>query len=196
VPEALVLKVVVEIEDDHMTVDWSGTSDQVPGAINCPIPFTKSAAFLVVKCLTEAEIPNFQGFIRPIELVAPEGTLVNPRLPGACGARAIIGWRMLDALFGAFAQVVPERIPAAGEGGVSFPAIGGWHEGRPFVCTETLAGAWGALPHLGRRRRPWRGAGARPRTGAGRRRRGIDQPRLRPPGLRRRHRAPGPEPGR
>ena len=146
-PEALILQVAVEIEDDHMTVDWSGTSDQVPGGINCPIPFTKSAAFLVVKCLSTAEIPNFQGFIRPIELVAPEGTLVNPRLPGACGARAIIGWRMLDALFGAFAQVVPERVPAAGEGGVSFPAIGGWHEGRPFVCTETLAGAWGALPH-------------------------------------------------
>ncbi|MDP7603635.1 MAG: hydantoinase B/oxoprolinase family protein, partial [Alphaproteobacteria bacterium] len=145
-PEALTLKVSVDIDGDHLTVDWSGTSDQVPGAINCPIPFTKSAAFLVVKCLTEAEIPNFQGFIRPIHLVAPEGTLVNPRLPGACGARAIIGWRMLDALFGAFAQVVPERIPAAGEGGVSFPAIGGWHEGRPFVCTETLAGAWGALP--------------------------------------------------
>ena len=145
-PEAIVFDLEVTVKGGEIVVDWTGTSPQVKGAINCPVPFTKSAAYLAVKCLAEQEIPNFEGFTRPIQVIAPLGSIVNPRLPGACNARAIVGFRMLDALFGAFAQAVPARVPAAGEGGVSFPAIGGYHDDLPFVCTETLAGAWGAMP--------------------------------------------------
>ena len=145
-PEAIVFDLEVTVKGGEIVVDWTGTSPQVKGAINCPVPFTKSAAYLAVKCLAEQEIPNFEGFTRPIQVIAPLGSIVNPRLPGACNARAIVGFRMLDALFGAFAQAVPARVPAAGEGGVSFPAIGGYHNDLPFVCTETLAGAWGAMP--------------------------------------------------
>ena len=145
-PEAIVFDLAVTVKGGEIVVDWTGTSPQVKGAINCPVPFTKSAAYLAVKCLAEQEIPNFEGFTRPIQVIAPLGSIVNPRLPGACNARAIVGFRMLDALFGAFAQAVPARVPAAGEGGVSFPAIGGYHDDLPFVCTETLAGAWGAMP--------------------------------------------------
>lgn len=145
-PDPIVFNLEVTVKGEEIVVDWTGTSPQVEGAINCPIPFTKSAAYLAVKCLARQDIPNFEGFMRPIRVIAPLGTIVNPRLPGACNARAIVGFRMLDALFAAFAQAVPERVPAAGEGGVSFPAIGGYHDGVPFVCTETLAGAWGAMP--------------------------------------------------
>ena len=145
-PEAIVFDLEVTVKGEEIVVDWTGTSPQVKGAINCPVPFTKSAAYLAVKCLAEQEIPNFEGFTRPIHVIAPLGSIVNPRLPGACNARAIVGFRMLDALFAAFAQAVPARVPAAGEGGVSFPAIGGYHDDLPFVCTETLAGAWGAMP--------------------------------------------------
>lgn len=145
-PEEIVFDLEVTVKGEEIVVDWTGTSPQVKGAINCPVPFTKSAAYLALKCLAEQEIPNFEGFTRPIQVIAPLGSIVNPRLPGACNARAIVGFRMLDALFGAFAQAVPARVPAAGEGGVSFPAIGGYHDDVPFVCTETLAGAWGAMP--------------------------------------------------
>ena len=145
-PEPIALAVTVTIAGSEVTIDWTGSAGEVAAAINCPIPFTKAACYVVLKCLAEQDIPDFEGFMRPIEVVAPEGTIINPRLPAACAARAIVGWRALDALFGAFARIVPERIPAGGEGGVTFPVIGGIHEGRPYICSETLAGAWGALP--------------------------------------------------
>ena len=145
-PEPIPLAVTVTIAGSEVTIDWTGSAGEVAAAINCPIPFTKAACYVVLKCLAEQDIPDFEGFMRPIEVIAPEGTIVNPRLPAACAARAIVGWRALDALFGAFARIVPERIPAGGEGGVTFPVIGGIHEGRPYICSETLAGAWGALP--------------------------------------------------
>lgn len=143
-PVPIVLNLVVRVHGDELTIDWSGSSDEVKGAINCPIPFTKAAGYLATKCVLDSDIPNFEGFTRPIHTVAPEGCIVNPRPPAACAARALMGWRMLDVLFGAFAQILPERVPAAGEGGVTFPVIGGRHQGRAFVCTETLAGASGA----------------------------------------------------
>ena len=99
-----------------------------------------------MKCIAREEIPNFEGFTRALDIRLPEGTIVNPRPPAACAARAIVGWRAIDVLLGVFAQIVPDKIPAAGEGGVTFPAISGMHRGRQFVLSETLAGSWGAMP--------------------------------------------------
>ena len=144
-PEPLPLSVSIAIDGDRMKVDWTGSAPQVPGAINCPSPFVKSAVQLIVKCIAGRDIPNFEGSLRALDIVLPEGTIVNPVPPAACAARAIVGWRAIDALLGVFAQIVPERVPAAGEGGVTFPVISGFHEGRRFVCSETLAGAWGGM---------------------------------------------------
>ena len=144
-PEPIPLQATITIDGDEMTVDWTGSSPQVQGAINCPSPFVKSAVQLILKCVASQDIPNFEGFVRPLKIILPEGTIVNPRLPAACAARAIVGWRAIDTLLGVFAQFVPDRVPAAGEGGVTFPAISGYHEGRRFVCSETLAGSWGAM---------------------------------------------------
>jgi N-methylhydantoinase B len=79
-------------------------------------------------------------------VVAPLGTIANPRPPAACGARGITGFRMIDCLMGALAQAVPDRVPADGSGGSTLPSIGGIHDGRPFVNVETLMGTWGAAP--------------------------------------------------
>lgn len=144
-PEPIPLKVTVTIDGDAMIVDWAGSSPEVPGAINCPSPFVKSAVHLIVKCIADGDIPNFEGFTRALDIRLPEGTIVNPRPPAACAARAIVGWRAIDVLLGAFAQIVPDKVPAAGEGGVTFPAISGYHRGKRFVCSETMAGSWGAM---------------------------------------------------
>lgn len=145
-PRPIPLKVTVTIAGDAVTVDWTGSSPQVPGAINCPAPFVRSATQLVLKCIADSDIPNFEGFRRCITEIVPEGTIVNPTAPAACAARAIVGWRAIDTLLGAFAQIRPDRIPSAGEGGVTFPAFSGRdHAGRPFVLSETLAGSWGAM---------------------------------------------------
>ncbi len=145
-PQPLPLKATVTIAGDTMHVDWAGSAPQVRGAINCPGPFVKSAVQLILKCVVRQEIPNFEGALRPITIDLPEGTIVNPRLPAACAARAIVGWRAIDTLLGVFAQIVPDRVPAAGEGGVTFPTISGFDRGKRFVCSETLAGSWGAMP--------------------------------------------------
>ena len=71
--------------------------------------------------------------MRPIHINAPVGTIVNPVLPAACGARGVVGYRVYDAVMGALAQVVPEKVIAPGEGGPSLIAIGGYQDGKPFV---------------------------------------------------------------
>lgn len=145
-PQPIPISVSVTVAGDEITVDWSGSSPEVPGAINCPAPFVRSATQLALKCIAESDIPNFEGFRRCITEIIPEGTIVNPRSPAACAARAIVGWRAIDALLGAFAQIVPDKIPSAGEGGVTFPAFSGRDAaGQPFVLSETLAGSWGAM---------------------------------------------------
>ena len=144
-PEPIPMKIEVTIDGSDMTLDWTGSAPQVNAAINCPAPFVKSACHLIVKCIAEAEIPNFEGFIRPLNIIVPEGTIVNPLPPAACAARAIVGWRALDVLLGCFAQIVPDRVPAAGEGGVTFPSFSGYDGDQRFVCTEAWAGSWGGM---------------------------------------------------
>ena len=83
--------------------------------------------------------------MRPIRITAPGGTVVNPVLPAACGARGVIGYRVYDAVMGALAQAVPERAMAPGEGGPTLISIGGYHPDRsPFVLTDIMVGCWGA----------------------------------------------------
>lgn len=144
-PEPIQLKATVTIKGSEMVVDWTGSAPQVRSAINCPSPFVKAAALLIVKCFSKRDIPNFAGYARPISQVLPKGTIVNPEEPAACAARAIIGWRAIDVLLGVFSQIVPEKACAAGEGGVTFAAISGYFEGKRFVCSECLAGSWGAM---------------------------------------------------
>ncbi len=113
-------------------------------AINCPISLPESAAFCAIRCLSQQDIPNCEGYLRPITVRAPEGCLVNPRYPAACGARGVVGYRVFDAIMQALAQVVPERAIGGSEGGPYLLAAGGMHEGRPFVLNEMVVGTWGA----------------------------------------------------
>lgn len=143
-PERIRFKASVAIRGDHIDIDWSGTADQVKAAINGPLPTTKAMSYLAVRCAIGAQVPNCEGYMRAIGVSAPEGSIVNPRPPAACGARGIICFRMFDTLLGAFAQVVPERIPAANEGGSSAPHIAGRdRNNRPFMASGGLMGCWG-----------------------------------------------------
>src|SRR5690606_30032259 len=121
-------EVSVTVAGEEITVDWTGTSPEIKAGINAPVPFTKAAVYTAIRSIMASDIPNAQGFTRPIRIVAPEGTIVNPRPPAACGARGITGFRMIDCLMGAFAQAVPEQVAADGSGGSTIPAIGGTQE--------------------------------------------------------------------
>jgi N-methylhydantoinase B len=143
-PEPIRIAVAVTIKDDEVDIDLSGTSPQVPAAINCPIAMVNSAAYCAIRCMTSTSIPNCQGYMRPITIRAPEGTIVNPLPPAACAARGVIGYRVFDAILGALAQVVPDKVTAGGEGGPTLLSIGGRHRNKAFVLTEVMVGNWGA----------------------------------------------------
>jgi N-methylhydantoinase B len=142
------LTVAITIHPDgHLTCDWTGSSPQVKGALNSTLSFTKSCTYLSVRSVLRQDVPNNAGVFRCIDVIAPEGTILNPRLPGACAARALTGYRMLDAMLGALAQALPERVPAAGEGGNTVLSMGGMTaDRRPFVLVDMITGSWGARP--------------------------------------------------
>jgi N-methylhydantoinase B len=141
------IRVAVTIAGDGLTVDFAGTSPQVKAGINSPIAFTQSGVYGAVRLVLDPAVPNTGGYFRPIAVVAPPGTVVNPVLPGACGARGITGFRIMDAVLGALAQAAPDRVPADGEGGNTIISMGGYDaEYRPFVYVDLIAGARGGSP--------------------------------------------------
>jgi N-methylhydantoinase B len=135
----------VEIAGDEAVVDFEGSAPQVEASINCPVGMVYAACYCAFRGIARAEIPNCEGYMAPIHVHAPPGTVVNPVLPAACGARGVIGYRVYDAVMGALAALVPDRVIAAGEGGPTLVALGGYDgERRPFGTTEVLVGNWGA----------------------------------------------------
>ncbi len=157
-PEPIILQVAVTVRGDEVVVDWSGTSLQVKGGINSPVPFTKAAVYTALRSIMSSDVPNCYGYTKAITINAPVGTIVNPVHPAACGARGITGLRMIDCLFGALAKAVPDRVTADGYGGATLPTFAGYREEGAFVFSETLMGNWGGaashdgqegVPHMG-----------------------------------------------
>ena len=134
----------------HMvTVDFSGSSPQVEGAVNAVEAITYSACFYVFRCLLAEDVPATAGLMRPIEVIAPEGTVVNARAPAAvAGGNVETSQRIVDVLLRALSQALPERIPAAASGTMNNLTIGGMdpRTGEPFAYYETIAGGMGARP--------------------------------------------------
>ncbi len=147
-PNPIRFQVAVTIAADSMVIDFTGTAPQVRGAINCVYPFTLSTALACVRSIVDLSIPNNSGYFRPIQVIAPEGSVVNPRPPAAVAARGITGIRIADTVFGALAQAVPDLIPACGSNlpdvGVSFGGTDA--AGRSFVYLEFLLASWGGGP--------------------------------------------------
>ena len=157
-PELVVLRAKVTVAGDDVTIDWSGTSDQIKGGINPTFPFTKASCYAALRSLMASDIPNCHGFTIPITVTAPRASLVNPVFPAPCGARGITGYRIIDCLFGALAKAVPDRVTADTAGGSTLPTIAGYENGKAFVFCETFMGTWGAtsehdgqqgVPHMG-----------------------------------------------
>jgi len=137
------IRVAISIAEDEITLDFTGTAAQVKASINAPVSMAYAISYCAVRGIAGADIPNVEGYTAPIKVIVPEGTILNPRLPAACGARGVVGYRAFDAVIGALAKLVPDRVFAPGEGGPTLISIGGEHGGQPFVITEVLVGNWG-----------------------------------------------------
>ena len=133
----------------QVVVDFTGSSPQVAGSINAVQAITFSACFYVFRCLLREDVPATTGLMRPIQLIAPAGTVVNAGPPAAvAGGNVETSQRIVDVLLHALARVLPDRIPAASSGTMNNLTIGGMDERSgtpvPFAYYETIAGGSGA----------------------------------------------------
>lgn len=131
------------------TVDFTGSDPQVEGSVNSVEAITNSACFYVFRCLLGDDVPATAGLMRPIHVIAPEGTIVNARPPAAvAGGNVETSQRIVDVLLRALSHAIPHRIPAAASGSMNNLTIGGVdpRTGRPFAYYETIAGGMGARP--------------------------------------------------
>jgi N-methylhydantoinase B len=145
-------------------VDFSGSDPQVEGSINAVEAITYSACFYVFRCLLQEDVPATAGLMRAIQVIAPEGTVVNARSPAAvAGGNVETSQRIVDVLLRALAQAMPDRIPAAASGTMNNLTIGGIdpRTGEPFAYYETIAGGSPRARSVGiagrRSRRSWQG---------------------------------------
>jgi N-methylhydantoinase B len=137
--------VTVKRLDADLVIDFTGTADQVRGPINCPLAATESAAYYAVISMLAPDVPTNYGCYLPIRVIAPEGTVVNPREPAAVVGRNVLTHRIANVVTAALSSALPERAVAAYYGNSNvyiFSQRGG--RGERKVIFEIEVGGWGA----------------------------------------------------
>ena len=145
------LRVQIVILRGRATVDFGGTSPQCRGSVNAVRAITHSAVFYVFRCLLGEDAPACAGLMDPIEVRAPERSVVNACPPAAVAAGNVeTSQRIVDVLLKALARALPERIPAASSGTMNNLSFGGLdpRTREPFAYYETIAGGMGARPTM------------------------------------------------
>ena len=119
------IRAAVTVTGDEIEIDFSGSSPQSRGGMNSPVGVTHSAAYFALKALTEPHTASNSGSYRPVTIVAPEGTIVNPRFPAPVVAgNHETSARIADVVLGAMSQAVPDLVPAAGSGSATVLLVG------------------------------------------------------------------------
>jgi len=153
--ERLPVKVAVEIAGDEITFDLTGSSDEVPTGYNCPYEGTTVSAMSFITrmiFLDEATYPVFvpqnEGMLAPVNVVAPKGSIFNPNYPRACFARFCQVQRAVDLALRALAPIIPGQVTAGNSAHLGFLAYSGYDEdeGEYWVYLEVDEGSYGGRP--------------------------------------------------
>jgi N-methylhydantoinase B len=145
--EPVCIRCAVTIDGDEIRVDYSGSSSQSPYGINVVMNYTHAYTTYAIKCAVSPDVPNNEGSFRPVKVWAPEGSILNARYPAAVAARHVVGHFLPSAVFGALAQVVPDRVVAEGAGTIWLTQVRGTDRGgRRFIAVFFAAGGMGARP--------------------------------------------------
>ena len=146
--QRVTIQATVTIKGSDVYCDFTGTSPQVRGPLNCVPTAAIAGAYYVMRTITDPAIPNNSGCYRPMRLHLPAGTVVNPRPPAAVNARTATIIRIADVLHGALVQALPGKLPAASSGQLLVASFGGLdpRRGAPYVTSELGAGGVGARP--------------------------------------------------
>lgn len=143
--ENIVIKLHLSILNNEVLADFTGTSDQVSGNINCPLSVVAAAVYYVFRCLMPANTPACFGVYRRISITAAKGSLVNASKPAAVAAGNVeTSTRLVDVVMGVLATAIPERIPAASHGSMNNVAMGARAEKEGWNYYETIGGGMGA----------------------------------------------------
>ena len=135
----------VTIDGEHISVDFSGTGREAAVAVNVVRSALEATVFYALKAALDPGIPANGGFFDAVTINAPEGTILNPRPPAPVAARTDTCQRVVDAVFAALAQALPDRIPAGSHSTITYVNFSGI--GRDFyVYPEVVAGGAGARP--------------------------------------------------
>jgi N-methylhydantoinase B len=140
------LRVALRVEGDSLAVDFTGTAPQTRSAINMPFGMTRGTVYGAVKSIVSPDVLTNVGFTRPIKIIAPEGTLINPRHPAAVGGRAPLFFRIFDMMFRVLAQALPDKVGISGEGGDVLHFSGVKPDGSHFSFMDLFFGGWGGRP--------------------------------------------------
>jgi N-methylhydantoinase B len=137
----LTIRASVTVGGDEVEIDFTGTSPQHDGNLNCPLAVARSASYFVVRCLTDPDLPASGGAFAPVHVTAPAGSLVHARSPAAVAAGNVeTSSRIVDVLFAAFGHALD--VPAQGQGTVNNVTLGN----ERFTYYETIGGGQGACP--------------------------------------------------
>ncbi len=140
------IRCAVTISDDSVTADFSGTSAQAQGPINCSYTGLVTGARCLFKAISNPEIPANGGCFRPLRVTCPEGTLVSAVSPAPVSLYYESLIAAIDVMWKALAPVLPDRLPAGHQRTVGANFISGQHPdtGDLFVMGQPLVGGWGA----------------------------------------------------
>jgi N-methylhydantoinase B len=150
-PIRIAVAIQFDPSDGSAKIDFAGSSAQVTGSVNAVYPITYSACFYMLRCLLGEDAPATAGLMNSVTVVAPEGTIVNAKLPApVAGGNVEASQRIVDTLLRALAKAAPDRVPAASYGTMSNLTIGGvdHRTNAPFTYYETTAGGMGARPGM------------------------------------------------
>ncbi len=132
-------------EGDRLLVDLSGTAPQVPGALNVPWASTRATVMFLVRAVTDPDLTTNDGILRPLEIVCPRGTILNPHPPAAVSVRHNTCQRLADTLLRAASSIWPEK--AVGASTVTFVGMSiegtSPKTGRPAIMTDVVGGGTG-----------------------------------------------------
>ena len=144
----LPIVVALTVEGSDITVDLTGTADQVDLPINMPFEGTVDVAIwltirsILVDSATVGYVPQNSGLTRPIKIIAPKGSLANPNFPAPVIARFTPGLMIADTIMRALAPAVPRQV-SAGVGNLKVIAFSGLEQGQHWVHMEIFEGAYG-----------------------------------------------------
>jgi N-methylhydantoinase B len=144
--QPIVINCTVTVKGDSISIDYTGSSQQVPRAVNVVPIYCFAYSAYAVKALLSPEVPNNEGSFLMIRTSAPPGSIFNPRFPAASGGRGMIGHMMVPAIIMALAQALPDKAIAEGSSNSSI-TVAGEHDGRAYSTISFMNAGQGGTKY-------------------------------------------------